>query len=88
MLQTATIPVQKAIFSPFKDKDRHPGFGEVLCAALLSSSILALLQRSDSGGTLFQFGFGRKKAQPATTVVPKPSYNIPLVLGGMSPASL
>ncbi len=30
-----------------------------------------------------QFG-GKKKATPVTTVTPEPSYNIPLVLGGVS----
>lgn len=30
---------------------------------------------------MMQFG-GRKKTKPVTTVVPEPSYNIPIVLGG------
>ena len=32
---------------------------------------------------MMQFG-GKKKATPVTTVIPEPSYNIPLVLGGTS----
>ena len=48
---------------------------------LCSPSTVQLIAGSDNVCTLLQFG-GRKKTKPATTVVPAPSYNIPLVLGG------
>ncbi|CAK0783304.1 hypothetical protein CVIRNUC_006503 [Coccomyxa viridis] len=47
----------------------------------LRSSVQAPLRARIATHALFG---GKKKSKPATTVVPEPSYNIPLVLGGIT----
>ena len=82
-LRRACIPAQESYASPFQEKHSYTGSGQESGYVTYISFIYIITSETDRPDAMMQFG-GKKKAKLVSTVIPEPSYNIPLVLGGTS----